>query len=259
MPSTTRSATKQPKLEEVKGTVTENKKANQSRKRKAPVTSESASSKKAKTVTKDSKPSSKPTAKSAKQEQSHDASGDDAADAEVITINRAPVLELWASCVAHFVYPDLPWVSCLSVGGAIASITAIAKGHSIGTMEKPEPSEAEESRRKCNEKAENDQLDEVDVMGFHLKLKDGQAMVGEKPKKGNEAALRKKYGDEQYENAESTMQEALSKWKGKETELDHEAFKMYEDFRPNVPKGQKGWGRKGQLNLQNLKHAVGAG
>ncbi|KAK5675815.1 hypothetical protein LTS10_011546 [Elasticomyces elasticus] len=249
---TTRSATVQPKLEEVKGTVTDSKKANESRKRKAPP--EAASSKKRKTADAGTN-EGKTTAKGKAADKSKtDSSTTD--DADAITINRAPVLELWTSCVAHFVYPELSWESCLSVGGAIASITAMAKGRSIGVMEKPDPGEAAERREKRKEKAEHDQLDEVDLMSFHLKLKDGQAMVGDKPKKGNETALQKKYGDEQYEKAKQAMQEALSEWKGKEDELNHEAFKMYEHFRPNIPPGQKGWGRKGQLDLQTVRDVV---
>ncbi|KAK3647034.1 hypothetical protein LTR56_008200 [Elasticomyces elasticus] len=249
---TTRSATVQPKLEEVKGTVTDSKKANESRKRKAPP--EAASSKKRKTAdagTNEGKTTAK--GKAANKPKTDNSTTD---DADPIAINRAPVLELWTSCVAHFVYPELSWDTCLSIGCAVASITAMAKGRSIGVMEKPDPGEAAERREKRKEKVEHDELDEVDLMSFHLKLKDGQAMVGEKPKKGNETTLRKKYGDEQYDKAKQAMQEGVNEWKGKEDQLSHEAFKMYEQFRPNIPPGQKGWGRKGQLNLQNVKTTI---
>ncbi|KAK5739427.1 hypothetical protein LTR17_005332 [Elasticomyces elasticus] len=232
---TTRSATVQPKLEEVKGTVTDSKKANESRKRKAPP--EAASSKKRKIAdagTNEGKTTAK--GKAADKPKTDNSTTD---DADAITINRAPVLELWTSCVAHFVYPEF---------------------HGQGTLdwrdEKPDPGEAAERREKRKEKAQHDELDEVDLMSFHLKLKDGQAMVGDKPKKGNETALRKKYGDEQYDKAKQAMQEGVNEWKGKEDELNHEAFKMYEQFRPNIPPGQKGWGRKGQLNLQTVKTVV---
>ncbi|KAK5123903.1 hypothetical protein LTR85_002099 [Meristemomyces frigidus] len=255
MPAATRSATKQPKLEEVKGTETKDKKANESRKRKAPA--QAASTKKQQTNKQPAPSKSK--AKEDAEPEDADADADEGPAGEVITINRAPVLELWSSCVAHFLYPEVSWDTCLSVGGAIATITAVAKGRSIGTMDKPDPGEAEERRQKRKGKAENDELEELDVMHFKLKVKDGQAMVGDKPKKGNEPALRKKYGEEQYEQAKKAFEEALSNWKGKESELDGQAFKMYEDFRPSIPPGQKGWGKKGQLNLQNVRDAVGAG
>ncbi|KAK4499811.1 hypothetical protein PRZ48_007997 [Zasmidium cellare] len=179
---------------------------------------------------------------------------DDNQEGESITINRAPVLELWASCVARSLYPSLDWSTCLSIGGAISTITAISKGRSIGTMEKPDPGKAQEKRER--RQAEQAELDEVDVMGFHLKLKDGAAIVGDKPKKGNEDTLRKKYGDEQYSKVKSTFEESLKAWKGNEEELSRRAFGMYEDFRPNIPAGQKGWGRKGQLRLDSIQSAV---
>lgn len=256
MPSTTRSATKQLKLEEVKGTESKGKKANESRKRKAPST-ETASTKKQKGEKKSAPSKVEPKTEAEPEDGDKDA-GEELTE-DVITINRAPVLELWSSCVAHFVYPEVSWDTCLSVGGAIASITAMAKGRSIGTMAKPDPGEAEERRQKRKEKTEKDDLDELEVMHFKLKIKDGQAMVGDKPKKGNEATLRKKFGDQEFEQAKTAFEEALSNWKGKEAELDGQAFKMYEDFRPSIPPRQKGWGKKGQLNLQHVKDAASAG
>jgi hypothetical protein len=93
-------------------------------------------------------------------------------------------------------------------------------------------------------------------MGFHLKLTDGQALVGDKPKKANESALVKKFGEEAYERVKAAFTETLQLWTGQEEELNARAFHYYEDFRPTVPKGQKGWGRKGILNLQIVKDVV---
>lgn len=164
------------------------------------------------------------------------------------------MLELWASCVADLLHPDLRWDTCLSVAGGISTITAIAKGRAIGRVDKPDPGEQQEKREE-RQQAQS-QLEEVEVMGFPLKIKNGSAMVGDKPKKGNEAALKSKYGQEQYEKTKSTFQDALEKWRGREDELDSGAFHMYEDFRPNVVPGQKGWGRKGQLSFENIRTAV---
>ncbi|EME39553.1 hypothetical protein DOTSEDRAFT_56898 [Dothistroma septosporum NZE10] len=179
---------------------------------------------------------------------------DDGKTGHRITINRAPVLELWASCVAQFLHPNIPWTTALSVGSAISTITAISKGRSIGTIDKPSASDASEKREKRQE-AQAD-LDEIDVMSFHLKIKDGGAMVGDKPKKGNEEVLKKKYGEEQYAKAKKMFQRSLAQWEGKEDDLDSRAFHMYEDFRPSIPKGQKGWGKKRQLNLDSVESAI---
>lgn len=254
MPAITRSATRQPKLEEIKGTETSDKGPNDSRKRKSLDVSTNAS-KKQKGKNDHSQQEGNNSASPDKDRTRHD----NADDGQVaITNNRAPVLELWASCVTKLIYPSIAWETCLSVGSAISTITAVAKGRSIGTIEKPDPSKAEERRRERQRKAENEPLEDIEVMGFHLHLKNGQALVGDKPKVGNESALSKKFGHDQYEMAKRAFQDALGSWKGREDELDREAFKMYEDFRPTVPSGQKGWGRKGQLNLENMKSAVGA-
>ncbi|KAF2168808.1 hypothetical protein M409DRAFT_52814 [Zasmidium cellare ATCC 36951] len=236
MPATTRSQTT---LEEKGVSTSKPTPAKlQPNKRKAGTATTASSSSKKKKTSPDTRPSH------------HDASEDN----EAITINRAPVLELWASCVAHSIYPSLEWSTCLSIGGAISTITAISKGRSIGTIEKPDPGKAQEKREKRRE--EQAELGEVEVMGFHLKLKDGAAVVGDKPKKGNEDTLKKKYGDQQYEKVKAMFDESLKAWKDKEDELNSKAFGMYEDFRPNIPTSQQGWGRKGQLRLDTIKSAV---
>jgi hypothetical protein len=246
---TTRSSNKQAKLEDVGAsskTSLESKKspskeAKAGQKRKAEKALEAKAAKKS---------------KSSGIEPAEDAveSGD------VIIINRAPVLELWGASVAQFLNPEVSWEICLSVGGAISTITAISKGRSIGTIDKPDPGEAQKKREERKKKAEKEGLDEIEVMSFHLKLKDGQAMVGDKPKKAGEEALIKKYGgNEQYKKAKSTFQDALKAWKGKDDQLDKQAFGFYEDFRPSIPPGQKGWGRKGQLNLQTVQTTIEGG
>ncbi|KAF2209975.1 hypothetical protein CERZMDRAFT_100026 [Cercospora zeae-maydis SCOH1-5] len=177
-------------------------------------------------------------------------------DDVTISINRAPVLELWGACITKTLHSSLAWSTCLSVGSAISTLAAISKGRSIGKIDKPDSTEqaAKQQKRKENQA----ELEEVDVMSFHLKLRDGSAMVGDQPKKENEEALKKKYGGEaEYNKVREAMLEALEEWKEKEEELSKRGFHMYEDFRPSVAAGQKGWGRKGELSLKRIRDAVG--
>lgn len=262
MPASTRSRTKQATLEDVgAGNAGVKKPAKDVQKSSA--TSQAKTSRKRKTDSsavqdndedKEANPSNKATKaglEKSDMENSHE-------NQEVITINRAPVLELWAASVTQLLHPKVSWQTCLSVGGAISTITAISKGRSIGTISKPDPGEAEEKRQHRREKADQENLDEVEVMSFHLRLdSNGHAIVGDKPRKPGEEALRKKFGEEAYEKARGAFRDALKKWKGKEDDLDGRAFGMYEDFRPTVPPGQKGWGSKGQLNLQTVSSVVG--
>lgn len=168
-----------------------------------------------------------------------------------IPINRAPVLELWAATVTSFLYPEVSWETSLSAGSAISTLCAISKGRAIGTIDKKDPATAGKQQR-----SKGDQLEDLEVMGFHLKLKDGHVLVGDKPKKANEQTLIKKFGEASYEHVRETFRDSLQLWSGQEDELNAQAFHHYEVFRPTVPKGQKGWGRKGNLNLQTVKEAV---
>lgn len=172
-----------------------------------------------------------------------------------IIINRAPVLELWGACVAHFLHPDFSWGLCLSVGSSISTITAISKGRSIGTIAPPDDSKNESSKDETKKKG--DDLPTVKVMGFPMMIQGDSVIVKGKPKTTREVSLVRKYGsDESYGKAKDAMVEALQDWRGKEDELDGKAFHMYEQFRPDVAKGQKGWGRKGELHLPKIRDTI---
>ncbi|KAF2119591.1 hypothetical protein BDV96DRAFT_596295 [Lophiotrema nucula] len=198
-----------------------------------------------------------PTNKRSKKLSATPKPSEDVTESNVIIINRAPVLQLWSASVAHFVYPELSWDTCLSAGSAISTICAVAKGRSIGTV--PDKDESDDKQKRREEtKREQENLDFIEVMHFKLKLKDGLALVGseKKGKPSGEDALKKKFGEQQYQQARTAFGEALQSWKDDEDELNKKAFGMYEQFRPTVSQGQKGWGRKGELKLATIKTTV---
>lgn len=168
----------------------------------------------------------------------------------VIMINRAPVLDLWATTVTHFLYPDLPWITCLSAGSAISALCAVSKGRAVGLIDSKDEdgSKSKESQAK--------ELEEISVMGFNLKLKENLVVVGNDKKPANEDAQKKKFGEQQYEKAKSAFQDALSSWDDDKDGLNKKAFHFYEQFRPTVAQGQKGWGRKGELVLDTVGEVV---
>lgn len=240
--ATTKSTPKK-KSQQPKATKSSPPKANISRKRNA---SESKSTEE------------KPEAKRTKSTTSKLPASQDGEDSEII-INRAPVLQLWSACVTHSVYPELEWKTCLSAGSAISTICAVAKGRSIGTVPEKDVSEEKEKKKEDAKKKQKD-LDKFEVMHFNLRLKDGLALVGSgdaKGKPGNEEALKKKFGDEEYQKVRDTFEDVLGSWKGEEEELSKNAFGFYEKFRPDVKSGQKGWGRKGKLSLEKIREVVG--
>lgn len=177
-------------------------------------------------------------------------------DSNVILINRAPVLQLWAACVSEAVYPDLPWETHLSIGAAISALCAVSKGRAIGKIEPPsdDPNKKAEKERK-KRAAEEGAEDEVHVMGFRLLLKNGKAVVSGKPQNANEELLKKKYGEGEYDRAKRAMKDAVA-MEGDTGELNRRAFHIYESFRPSVQRGQAGWGKKGELKLDQIQNVI---
>ena len=107
---------------------------------------------------------------------------------------------------------------------------------------------------KKNKKPEAAGVKHVAVMGFPMQLKGEDVVVDGNLKPFNESNLIGKFGgEEKYDQAKAAFGEALRNWEGEKDELDNKAFHMYEQFRPAVAGGQKGWGRKGKLDLEEVK------
>jgi hypothetical protein len=62
--------------------------------------------------------------------------------------------------------------------------------------------------------------------------------------------LKQKFGDD-LDEARSTM-EKLAKARTPK-QLEAEAYSLYEKFRPKIPEGTKGWGAKGELDLDYIR------
>jgi hypothetical protein len=176
----------------------------------------------------------------------------DGSGSEPIIINRAPVLQLWGSVVAKTVHPDLPWAACLSIGNAISSLCAVSKGRSIGLIE---PADDTKKDKKARQR-QSDDTKRIKVMGFSLPVKGDAVILGGKPKSLKEEGLKHKFGANQYDAVKAAFEDGLQSWKGHEDELNTKAFHMYEQFRPTVASGQKGWGRKGELSTSEIAKAV---
>ena len=121
-------------------------------------------------------------------------------------------------------------------------------------IETPERSDEQQSARKDKKKQAEAGTTQFEVMGFKLPLKDDAVMLSGKPTKVKEANLISKYGgQETYNKVMETMTKARFSWEGNLYDFNERAFKMYERFRPSVPKGGKGWGRKGELNIAEVE------
>ena len=170
-------------------------------------------------------------------------------------INRSPVLQLFSACVAHFQHPDLSWQQCLNIGSAISALCAVSKGKAVGMIEPKDKSEAEVKSKEDKQAKTLEDSKVVTVMGFPLPMKNEAVLLSGTPKRANEGMLKGKFG-ERYEETVKVIQDALQSWRDDREDLDKKAFHMYEKFRPTVPAGQSGWGRKGELNLAEVENTI---
>jgi hypothetical protein len=168
---------------------------------------------------------------------------------EVVQVNRAPVLTLWASVVAERLGYD--HAAALSFGKALAGLNAQSKGRRLG-LYKP----AERPEGVPPKKARVGEEFWVELLGRPIPAvqtdRGVRAVSGDRPIEpaGVERYLEGKFG-EALESVRRAM-EALAK-SLKPAELAVKAFTLYERFRPEIPEGVRGWGAKGELSLDRIR------
>lgn len=168
-----------------------------------------------------------------------------------IRINRAPVLTLWAAVVAERL--GMPWDAALTCGQAVAGMTAHAKGVRLGIYAPAE----QRPRAEPPPKPEGavGAVRSVSLLGRQVPVvptKDGLRAVskGEISKPESVARyLASRFGVE-FDAARLAMQRLAASVPA--DELDERAFHLYEQFRPEVPADERGWGAKGLLDLAKI-------
>jgi len=167
---------------------------------------------------------------------------------KTIPINRAPVLTLWAAVVAQRLGFDED--EALTLGKALAGLNAQAKGRRLGIF-KPH----EEKPHKAREKEPGEEF-WIELCGRPVPAKnteDGiRAVKGAQviEPDGVRRYLEGKFG-ENLGAVREAMQRLAKSFSPKE--LADRAFGLYERFRPAIPEGVKGWGAKGDLDLELME------
>jgi len=172
---------------------------------------------------------------------------------DAITINRAPVLTLWASVVAESLGFDPD--EALTLGKAVAGLTAQSKGKRLGIFT-PSPEAVRKERAK---KAKAAGVLRVAILGravpvlhtdFGLRAVDKE----QKPMAPTSVAkyLQSRFGERLPEVRDAM--EKVAKSQGPNA-LANKAFQLYEAFRPEIPEGERGWGAKGTLSLEKIRAA----
>jgi hypothetical protein len=166
-----------------------------------------------------------------------------------LQINRAPVLTLWAAVVAERLgfAPD----EALSLGRAVAGLNAYAKGVALGVFT-PTPAEVKRQRQRLQAA----ECLTVDLLQRAVPVQQTEAGLRALsknrpiPPEGVQRYLTSKFGERLEEVDHAMVQLAASRSPAR---LAAEAYHLYEQFRPRVPAGVKGWGAAGFLNLDAIR------
>jgi hypothetical protein len=173
-----------------------------------------------------------------------------------LRINRAPVLTLWGAVVAERL--GMPRETALTCGQTLAGLNAYSKGVRLGMYEPPEerPHEPPPPLPKGVKKVRN-----VELLGrlIHVaETPDGPRAIAKGELVKAEAVdryLRSKFGDA-LEAVRTEMERLASRFSP--AQLNREWFHLYEQFRPQIPAGERGWGAKGILNVARIRARVTA-
>ncbi len=162
-----------------------------------------------------------------------------------IRINRAPVLTLWAAVVAERLGFDPD--AALTLGRAVAGLNAYSKGVSLGLFE---PSSKAVNERL--QKAKTGATLHVDLLHRAVPIVRTaaglRAVSNDRPISSDsvERYLEGKFGD----NLEPVRRAMVNLAQSMPTdEIAVRAYNLYEEFRPAVPAGVRGWGAAGELDL----------
>ena len=167
-----------------------------------------------------------------------------------VTINRAPVLTLWAAVIAERLGYD--YETALTLGKAVAGLNAQSKGRRLGIFEEPKGPQ-EEREQKAQQPGEQFTVSLLHRRVPVISTDQGvRATVKGQPidPAGVRRYLAQKFGHE-LADVQAAM-EALAKAYSPD-QLAAQAYALYEQFRPDIPEGKKGWGAAGQLELDQIR------
>lgn len=168
----------------------------------------------------------------------------------VVMINRAPVLALWGAVVAERMGFERD--EALTLGRAMAGLNAQSKGRALGIFGPPKALERDGSPKKTG-------LGEefwIELCGRPVPAKSTQDGVRAVVKdQAIEPAKVEKYLQGKFKDDLAAVRGAMEELAAafELEELQEVAYGLYEQFRPQIPRGKSGWGRAGALDLDLIR------
>lgn len=161
-----------------------------------------------------------------------------------IKVNRAPVLTLWAAVVAERLGHSE--AEALTLGKALAGLNAQSKGRRLGIYA-PRPKGEAPAGTEAKKPPES-----VELMGRQIPVvRTRQGLRAADNGEAIEPASVRRYIESKFGDHLDDVRLAMSDLARSypPAELASHAFALYEEFRPQVPKGERGWGAAGDLDL----------
>jgi len=167
-----------------------------------------------------------------------------------IKINRAPVLTLWAAIVAERL--GYKKDEALTFGKAVAGLNAQSKGKRLGIYEEKKDKEEGEKETKKEKTAKVEFIELLGrgvpavktPQGLRASIKDEEIDAD-----SVQRYLQQKFGED-LDESRAAMEKLAKAYTPKQLEI--KAYDLYEKFRPQIPEGKKGWGAKGNLDLEYI-------
>ena len=166
-----------------------------------------------------------------------------------IRVNRAPFLTLWAAVVARRLgYAE---EEALTLGRAIAGLTAQSKGRRLGIYE-PRTAAERETVAEGRTAIGAERLEFMGRLVPCVRTPSGLRALAEAAPMDPEGVRRylaSKFGDllPEVEERLDALARAIPA-----NELGTRAMDLYLRVRPDVPKGEAGWGKAGVLDLEGI-------
>ena len=166
-----------------------------------------------------------------------------------VIINRAPVLTLWGAVVAERLGFDRE--TSLTLGKALAGLNAQAKGRRLGIFSQPKLPPGEHPKKHG--------LGEefwIELCGRPIPAKNTEqgvrAVVKDAPidPEKVQGYLERALGEDLARTREAMVELSRA---AKPDDLAENAFRLYEKFRPQISRGRRGWGQKGELDLKTIR------
>ena len=169
-----------------------------------------------------------------------------------LRVNRAPVLTLWAAVVAERL--GHPEETALTLGAAVAGTAARAKVRRLGIAEdRPE----DDGQRRRGDAAEGSRA--VRLLGREILVSrsDGGVLLAAHEERPQSPASVRNYLARAFGGRLGEVRSAMEALAASlpPDELNKVGFRLYERFRPEVPEGVEGWGKKAVLDIGRIRSA----